>query len=656
MDKQASLEDWFFMPLWSRVGRLQADLPATPLPKRWLVFADAFGLMDPVIAKLASAGCDVVTVRAGEGYRFVAHNDYVIDPLGEDDYATMLKDVVAQGMTPDRIVHAWTLAPDEKADRTPEDLQHFTNLGYASLICLARGLTSAGIDQDMGLAVLTSQVQSVTGEEKLVPEKALVLGPCRVMPSEYRGIQTLSIDLSLPDGQLPGNAVVALIRDTAAIPAGERQAQHWSPVLAYRGAFRWEQRFQNVRLAPDEAVPIREGGTYLVTGGFGGVAGVLTAFLARKYHANLVLTGRSPLPAREEWDAWTAAHGEGDATSARIAKVRELEATGSKVLALQADAASAQDMDRVWAQARAAFGRIDGVFHAASVAASSMIQAQTQARAASVLGPKVYGALNIERLAKATPPDFVLLFSSISSHVGALGHTDYTAACLFLDALAHALGGRVPYRVLAVNWGYWQGVGIGVKLLPKLVDLLGNDVPVRGILPEEGMQCIERTLSAPVDQVIVSTSDYATLIDVFLRCTKDALKNYETYNAQSNRLARPKLATTFRKPASAVEEVIAGVWQELLGFESVGVDDNFFELGGDSLHALPMVGKLEEIFHVKVPIRVIITENTIARLAAWLVAQETTPGRTQRVGQIYLKVKNMSPEEIRQLMAARKKK
>ncbi len=657
MNKQASLEDWFFMPQWTRTGRLHEGLPeARPLPGSWLVFVDCGGIAQPLADMLAEAGVKACTVREGEAFSRQDDGSYRINPVSEADYAALLKDLAARSLAPERIVHAWTLAPESQASRTPEALQRFTNLGYASLVCLARGLTAAGMDQDMGIAVLTSQVQSVTGQETLVPEKSLVLGPCRVMPSEYRGIQTLSVDVECGEGPLSRRACAEAIRDAAAIPAGQSPDGGWSPAAAYRAGFRFEQRFAGVRLPKGDHVPLREGGCYLVTGGFGGVAGVLSEHLARTRRARLVLTGRSALPGREDWDAWLATHPEDDPASRRIRRVRELEAAGAEVLALQADAGNAADMERVFAEAERRFGRIDGVFHAASVAASSMIQAQTQDRARAVLGPKVYGALNIEAWAARAKPDFVLLFSSISSHVGALGHTDYTAACLFLDTMANALAGRAPYRILAVNWGYWQGVGIGVKLLPKLEELLGGDIAVRGILPEEGMQCIERVLSQPVDQVVVSTSDYAALIDVFLRSTKDALKNYETYSASSKRLARPQLTTAFRAAESDVEKVIAGVWQELLGFEAIGVDDNFFELGGDSLHALPMVGKLEEIFRIKVPVRAVITENTIAKLAVWLSDPERSKGRTERIAQLYLKVKGMSPEEVRQMMEARKKR
>ena len=245
-----------------------------------------------------------------------------------------------------------------------------------------------------------------------------------------------------------------------------------------------------------------------------------------------------------------------------------------------------------------------------------------------------------------------MLFSSISSHVGALGHTDYTAACLFMDTFAQMKNRQKrKTRVVAVNWGYWDGVGIGVQLLPKLVELMGDDVPVRGILPAEGMNCVERALGAPVEQLIVSTSDYGALVATFLASTKKALTDYESFHAREARATRPHLATPYAGPANDVERVVRLVWQDLFGMEGIGVNDTFIELGGDSLHALPMISTLEEIFRIKVPLRSLLEENTVAKLASFLMAHESKEGQTRLIARMFLKVRDMDPEEVKKMLA-----
>ena len=70
----------------------------------------------------------------------------------------------------------------------------------------------------------------------------------------------------------------------------------------------------------------------------------------------------------------------------------------------------------------------------------------------------------------------------------------------------------------------------------------------------------------------------------------------------------------YRAPASAVEEILAGIYAQVLGLERVGVDDSFFELGGDSILSMQVVARARAAGLVCRP-RDIFVEQTVARLA-----------------------------------------
>ncbi|SHN07370.1 amino acid adenylation domain-containing protein, partial [Chryseobacterium carnipullorum] len=74
-------------------------------------------------------------------------------------------------------------------------------------------------------------------------------------------------------------------------------------------------------------------------------------------------------------------------------------------------------------------------------------------------------------------------------------------------------------------------------------------------------------------------------------------------------------------PRTEMEEGLAEIWQDLLGVEKVGVHDNFFELGGQSLLAVRLISKVQEIGY-SIPIRDIFSSPTIAQLSTKLISTE----------------------------------
>ena len=73
-------------------------------------------------------------------------------------------------------------------------------------------------------------------------------------------------------------------------------------------------------------------------------------------------------------------------------------------------------------------------------------------------------------------------------------------------------------------------------------------------------------------------------------------------------------ADRYRAPANAVEEILAGIYAQVLGLERVGVDDSFFDLGGDSILSMQVVARARAAGLMCRP-RDIFVEQTVARLA-----------------------------------------
>jgi len=535
----------------------------------------------------------------------------------------------ADGGTPGRIVHLWGVTSKEAPARS---LAHSLDLGFYSLLFLARALGSEGTGGDVGITVVTSGMQEVSGEGLPAPEKATVLGLCRVVPQEYAKVTCRSVDIEAPDSSSGREDQV----DRLLVECIDRTGE---PVVAYRRSERWVQAFEPVRLEGREARPgrLRERGVYLITGGLGGIGLELASFLAETVHARLVLVGRSGVPAGEQG-------------SARRKRLEALEEHGAEVLVLSADVADREQMEEALTRAEARFGQVHGVIHAAGVAPGGVIQLKTREMAERVLAAKVTGTLVLEALLRDRRPDFLLLCSSLASILGVPGQSDYGAANAFQDAFARRASADGAPFVLSLNWDTWSESGMAVETdAPEDFRERHRALAATsaGILSAEGREVFARALRQPLPQLLASTVDLEARI-ALCRSMNVALPTeaHET----GPRHHRPDLTADFVAPRDEIERTIAGVWQELLGFERVGVYDDFFDLGGHSLLAMQVVNRLRQTFQVPLRLQSLFDAPTVAQLAAAIVESEPQPGQALEIARLARGIESLSDKEVDRML------
>jgi thioesterase domain-containing protein/NAD(P)-dependent dehydrogenase (short-subunit alcohol dehydrogenase family) len=496
-----------------------ANAASTPLPGAWLIFKDAQGLGDQIAARLKSSKRDVILVTPGTAYRKHRRGRYTIRPAVRADYDALLADLVASGPVPSKILHLWSIAPENHSAPLSEVLDRC----FLGPLALAQSLAAQDLS-DLEIAFISNRLQQVPDEQGVAetvmdPARAVLLGPARVIPKELPGIQCRSIDLDLNPALNSARSGTAA---SAALVLAELSAPSEHATVAYRHGQRFVESLDDLDLAAlPEQKRLTPRGVYLITGGLGGLGLVLAEHLGRELNARLVLVSRSVLPPESVWEAAVNDSSLSQSTRDRLRHLLRIRAVAGGLLVHQADVTSVDQMRSAVARAHSHFGRLDGVFHAAGVLDDGPLMLKTAEGAARVLAPKVQGTLALEEALRGESLRCFVLFSSVSSILAPAGQIDYAAANAFLDAFAQSRKGPVT----VVNWGLWNDIGMGARprsTHPWLEQLLlntPNEVVYAGEFSEAGRWLLAEHKLKGGKALIAGTTHIEMVSSAFIRAT-----------------------------------------------------------------------------------------------------------------------------------------
>nr|WP_103508789.1 hybrid non-ribosomal peptide synthetase/type I polyketide synthase [Streptomyces sp. SM13] len=434
------------------------------------------------------------------------------------------------------------------------------------------------------LLVLTEDVHATgTVRERPRPAHAVLGGLLLALPQEAPGASAVAVDLSSLD--TPSQRLAAVLAEL-----GSDSASGSAVSVAWRAGRRLTRRFAPLTsgaTAPTGAhrPPLPPDGTFLITGGGGGIGAALARDLAGRGRPTLVLTGRTPqLP---------------------VGLAEELRALGATVHHRVADVSVEHDVDALLS----GLPRLDALFHAAGVMRPGTLRNRRAEETADALAAKTRGSvlLSLALRRHGLDPAVRVVFSSVSAVLpglaGALG--DYAAANAFLDAFAaserHA--GR-PW--LSVNLAAFAGTGMAAALGTGAGgdSTAGRSTGGRPVAPAAGLAALRTACGVDASQLLIADlapAPHPAVVAPPTDLTRTAPEADTDTGTGTAALLRRLLASALQVPAAGIPD-----------------DEPFLTLGLDSLAAVDLVRQLERELDRALPATLFFEYRTVGELAAHL--------------------------------------
>ena len=303
------------------------------------------------------------------------------------------------------------------------------------------------------------------------PEQAAATALIQTAAKEHPNWRLRIVDIS----EYPQSAFPRLMIDTSQLDATTFKIDESG--IYRRALLKFNAKFS----ASEPDLCLRPEGTYIVIGGAGGIGQAWTAEAIRRRNANIIWVGRSsPCPAID-------------------ANLDLMAVYGRRPTYICADASDPAALAELRANVIAQYGQIDGIVHAAMVLDNCALQRLSPERLDSTMQAKAGVSRAIEQVFDQDPPQLLLFLSSINAFATLPGQGNYSAACAYVDAHAHALATRWrESNIKVINWGYWGDVGAVAE--PKLQSYMSG-LGYGSIKAKSGLSALDMLMSSTVLQL-----------------------------------------------------------------------------------------------------------------------------------------------------------
>jgi amino acid adenylation domain-containing protein len=587
--KPAVCAQLYFESLWEKT-ELRPQIDASAVSGNILLFDKNTLILDEIQKSVVSS--QVILVMPGEAYEHRGPNHYLINPSEPKDYQKLINSL--QGQLPEKVIHFWSQEAFDPNDKKRLDSQ--LEQGLYSVFHLTKALMA---EKQQATKPQTKILYAYHGNpETPQPQYAALYGFANSLRLEDSGFfcKTIEVGDCLSNPETLANTLIQEF---------DNADQQIRIRYANQGRFVRQLREFFPEIEESHELPLKKNGVYLITGGMGGLGLIFARYLATKYQAKLILTGRSGLSPEKQ------------------IQLRTLEALGAEVIYLERDVADQNDAKALIKESQQQFGAINGIIHSAGVIRRGFIRETTKEDIRQILPPKVAGTLYLDEYLKDEKLDFFVLFSSISAEIESLGLPGYAFANGFLDHFAHwreqlrANGKRVG-KTLFINWPLWKEGGMqpGKQTEKILSQTLGMAL----LKTESGVNAFARGLTFRQTGFLFVEGNPDKIRHVLLGAKQARLQNLPLKESQSS------AQTNQQKLLHKIQDDLLNIVATLLkkDQDTIELNETLYTYGFDSLSLTEFAGQLNEKYQLSdhlnpITPSVFFEHSTIASLSEYLL-------------------------------------
>ena len=523
----------------------------------------------------------IIQVSKGDGYKELSEGKYEVSAGEVGDYKKLVEKLRGKDIHIDKVVYLWE---GEEFKEGLEEVGRGLEGGIYSLYGLTRALMEGKPREEI-------KVLCVIKGEGLNPLMSGLSGFMRSANLENPKLKYKTISL---ETDLTSEDMTKVISEELGRWGDKGVAE-----LKYEGGKRYERKFREMSVSVKGKPALKEGGVYAITGGMGGLGLIFAKYLSKEYKAKLVLSGRRNQDAEVE------------------RQIREISELGGEAIYFKCDVIKRDEVRRLLRAGRERFGRIDGILHAAGILRDAFIIKKTREDFETVMGPKVYGSINLDEASREDDLDVFALFSSISGVTGNVGQADYAFGNRFMDHFAEwrqglAAQGKRKGKTISIDWPLWEEGGMMVD--DEVKKWMKQSAGMTVMPTAEGLEAFEIGLGSGSSHVSVFHGDERRIRKLL---GAEVSERASVRATDSGITGKMDAAALIDKVGQDITNLVTEILK--VKGEDIDIDADMSEYGFDSITITELMSRLNSMFDIELTPSALVENRSIGAMAGYLV-------------------------------------